>query len=207
MSLTPRQLDILRYVAEYQRRRGISPTFQEIADHLGISKVTVFEHVRALEKRSVVRTEKFLSRSMEIVDSAVLQQLADSGEEPEELTLPMLGYISAGQPLDSVESSERLDVRTALGAGKRECFVLQVRGNSMVEDHIKDGDYIVVERRNTARNGETVVALLENGETTLKRFYKDGGRVRLQPANGTMKPIYADNVRIQGVVTGVLRRY
>lgn len=206
MSLTPRQLDIIRYIADYQKRRGISPTFQEIADHLGISKVTVFEHVRALAKRKVLRTEKFLSRSIEILDAELVEQVTAADRPVRELELPMMGYISAGRPLESLATSETLDVRSAVGASK-DCFVLQVRGNSMVEDHIQDGDYIVVEKRETARNGETVVALLDNGETTLKRFYQEGNRVRLQPANGSMEPIYVDSIRIQGVVAGVLRRY
>lgn len=206
MSLTPRQLDILRYVAEYRKRRRIAPTFQEIADHLGISKVTVFEHVRALEKRGVVRTEKFLSRSIEIVDESVLEAVEDTPGREGAFCLPLVGYISAGRPLDAVESREDLDVRSALGATP-DTFVLRVRGDSMIEDHIQDGDYIVVRKRNTARNGETVVALLDNGETTLKRYYHEGGRVRLQPANGSMQPIWVDDVRIQGVVAGVLRSY
>ncbi len=206
MTLTPRQLDIVRYVAEYRKRRGIAPTFQEIADHLGISKVTVFEHVRALEKRGVVRTEKYLSRSIELLVDSILDEVDVKRRETPDLCLPLLGYISAGKPLESIEEKENLDVRSALGA-EGETFVLRVRGNSMVEDHIQDGDYIVVKKRETARNGETVVALLDNGETTLKRFYREGSRVRLQPANGSMEPIYVDNVRIQGVVAGVLRRY
>lgn len=206
MSLTPRQLDILRYVAGYQKRRGISPTFQEIADHLGISKVTVFEHVRALARRKVLRTEKFLSRSIEILDTELLDQIAAAETTASGQELPLLGCIAAGRPLESFQTGETIDVRAAVGGGK-DCFVLQVRGDSMIEDHIQDGDYVVVEKRETARNGETVVALLDNGETTLKRLYRDGDRIRLQPANGSMAPIYVDSVRIQGVVAGVLRRY
>lgn len=206
MSLTPRQLDLVRFVADYRRRRGLSPTFQEIADHLGISKVTVFEHVRALEKRRVVRTEKFLSRSIEITDRTVQQLVAVAAEEPSADALPLLGYISAGRPLETTATHETIDLHQAVGAAA-DCFVLQVRGNSMIEDHIQDGDFIVVRRRDSARNGETVVALLDNGETTLKRFYRDGDRIRLQPANREMAPIYPESVRIQGVVAGVLRRY
>jgi len=120
--------------------------------------------------------------------------------------LPMMGRITAGQPLEAIENPEAVDIGD-LFIGEKECFLLEVRGNSMIEDHIRDGDYVVVERRETASDGETVVALLPNGETTLKRFYHHGNKFRLQPANATMQPIIVDEVKVQGVVTGVLRKY
>jgi repressor LexA len=117
-----------------------------------------------------------------------------------------MGRITAGAPLEAAENQEVMDIADLM-VGRKDCFVLEVRGSSMIEDHIKDGDYVVVEKRDRANDGETVVALLSNGETTLKRFYRQGSKFRLQPANSTMAPIVVDAVTIQGVVTGVLRRY
>lgn len=201
MNLTPRQLDVLVAIRNYRHLHGYAPTMQELADQLGTSKVTIFEHVNALERKGVLRRDKHKARSLEIV----------AGQLPDEnraTRLPLLGNIAAGSPIEAVENREEIDLET-LFASKRGVYVLRVRGDSMIEDHLCDGDYVVIERRDTARNGEQVVALLDTGEATLKRFYREGPNVRLQPANASMEPriVPADRVRVQGVVIGVLRSY
>jgi repressor LexA len=175
---------------------------QELADQLGTSKVTIFEHVGALEKKRVLRRDPHKARSLEIVSDKKLP------DENRNTKLPLLGSIAAGSPIEAVENREELDLEQ-LFQSRNGVYVLRVRGDSMIEDHLCDGDYVVIERRETARNGEQVVALLDNGEATLKRFYREGSKIRLQPANSTMKPriVDAKSVRIQGIVIGVLRSY
>ena len=202
MNLTPRQLDVLVAIRNYRHLHGYSPTMQELADQLGTSKVTIFEHVGALEKKRVLRRDKHKARSLELVSD---ERLPDENRSTK---LPMLGNIAAGSPIEAIENREELDLETMFSA-RNGVYVLRVRGESMIEDHLCDGDYVVIERREQARNGEQVVALLDTGEATLKRFYKEGGKVRLQPANRTMEPriVDADRCKIQGVVIGVLRSY
>jgi repressor LexA len=201
MNLTPRQLDVLVAIRNYRHLHGYSPTMQELADQLGTSKVTIFEHVGALEKKRVLRRDKHKARSLEIV--------ADVLPDEERTTkLPLLGNIAAGSPIEAVENREELDLESMFAA-KQGVYVLRVRGDSMIEDHLMDGDYVVIERRENARNGEQVVALFDTGEATLKRFYREGGKIRLQPANSNHQPrvVDPDKVRVQGVVIGVLRSY
>ena len=203
MNLTPRQLDVVVAIRNYRHIHGYAPTMQELADQLGTSKVTIFEHVGALEKKRILRRDKHKARSLEIVAD---ERLPDENRSTK---LPMLGNIAAGSPIEAVENREELDLEQMFHA-KAGVYVLRVRGESMIEDHLCDGDYVVIERRESARNGEQVVALLDSGEATLKRWYKEpGNRVRLQPANHTMEPrvLPADQVRVQGVVIGVLRSY
>jgi repressor LexA len=202
MNLTPRQLDVLVAIRDYRHLHGYSPTMQELADQLGTSKVTIFEHVGALEKKQVLRRDKHKARSLEIIAD---ERLPD---EDRNTKLPLLGSIAAGSPIEAVENREELDMEQMFRS-KNGVYVLRVRGESMIEDHLCDGDYVVIERRETARNGEQVVALLDSGEATLKRYYKEGNRIRLQPANSTMEPrfVEAGRVRVQGVVIGVLRSY
>jgi repressor LexA len=202
MNLTPRQLDVLVAIRNYRHLHGYAPTMQELADQLGTSKVTIFEHVGALEKKRVLRRDKHKARSLEIVSD---ERLPD---EDRSTKLPLLGNIAAGSPIEAVENREEIDLETMFHA-KAGVYVLRVRGESMIDDHLCDGDYVVIERRESARNGEQVVALLDTGEATLKRYFKEGGKIRLQPANSTMEPriVEADRVKIQGVVIGVLRTY
>ncbi len=204
MNLTPRQLDVIVAIRNYRHIHGYAPTMQELADQLGTSKVTIFEHVGALEKKRVLRRDKHKARSLEIVSDEKLP------DENRGTKLPLLGNIAAGSPIEAVENREELDLE-ALFASKAGVYVLRVRGDSMIDDHLCDGDYVVIERRENAKNGEQVVALLESGEATLKRWYKEAGgkMIRLQPANQSMQPrvVPADQVRIQGVVIGVLRSY
>lgn len=202
MNLTPRQLDVVVAIRNFRHIHGYAPTMQELADQLGTSKVTIFEHVGALEKKRAIRRDKHKARSLEIV--------ADTLPDEERPTkLPMLGAIAAGSPILAVENREEVDLEQ-LFHSRNGVYVLRVRGDSMIEDHLCDGDYVVIERRDNARNGEQVVALLDTGEATLKRFYKEAGnRVRLQPANSTMEPriVDAESIKVQGVVIGVLRSY
>ncbi len=202
MNLTPRQLDVLVAVRNYRHLHGYAPTMQELADMLGTSKVTIFEHVGALERKRVIRRDKHKARSLEIVAD---ERLPDENRPTK---LPLLGSIAAGSPIEAIENREELDLE-ALFASKQGVYVLRVRGESMIEDHLCDGDFVVIERRESAKNGEQVVALLDTGEATLKRYYREGGKVRLQPANSSMEPriVDADRVRVQGVVIGVLRSY
>jgi repressor LexA len=203
MNLTPRQLDVIVAIRNYRHLHGYSPTMQELADQLGTSKVTIFEHVGALEKKRVLRRDKHKARSLEItVDGKLLP------DEERSTKLPLLGNIAAGSPIEAVENREELDLEQ-LFHSRNGVYVLKVRGDSMIEDHLCDGDFVVIERRENAKNGEQVVALLDSGEATLKRFYKEGGKIRLQPANNTMEPRIVDvgRVKIQGVVIGVLRSY
>ena len=203
MNLTPRQLDVVVAIRNYRHLHGYSPTMQELADQLGTSKVTIFEHVGALEKKRVLRRDKHKARSLEIITEEKLP------DENRTTKLPLLGNIAAGSPIEAVENREEIDLEQ-LFKSKSGVYVLRVRGESMIDDHLCDGDFVVIERRENAKNGEQVVALLDSGEATLKRFYKEGGnKVRLQPANKTMEPriVDADRCRIQGVVIGVLRSY
>ncbi|MGE3182038.1 MAG: transcriptional repressor LexA [Phycisphaerae bacterium] len=197
-SITPKQLRILTYIRDSRREHGFAPTMQELADEFQVSKVTVFEHVSALEKKGYLRRSPHKARSL---------QLNDGIPFPDERStiLPLAGTIAAGYPIEAVEDSESVDLEE-LFTSPNGNFVLKVRGDSMIEDCICDGDYVVVEKRSNARNGETVVALLDDGEATLKRFYKEKGKYRLQPANEAYEPIIVDRVDIQGVVVGVLRR-
>jgi repressor LexA len=199
MNLTPRQLDVLVAIRNYRHLNGMAPTMQELADQLGTSKVTIFEHIEALERKGVIRRNPHMSRSLEIV----AKYLPDE-ERPTKL--PLLGAIAAGAPILAVENREELDLEQVFKS-RHGVYVLKIKGDSMVEDHLCDGDYVVIERRETARNGETVVALIDDAEATLKKFYKEGGKVKLQPANSEMKPrlLEANRVRVQGVVIGVMR--
>lgn len=197
-TLTPRQLEILTMIRDSRRRNGYSPTLQEIADQLGISKITVFEHVEALVRKRLLRRSAHKARSLEVTD------LAEFPDERPTL-IPLVGRIAAGQPIDAVAVDDTLDLES-LFASDHPRRAVRVTGDSMIDEHICEGDYVIVEDRPNVRNGDTVVALAD-GENTLKKFYREGGRVRLQPANGNYKPIYPREVQVQGVVVGVIRQY
>ncbi len=198
-TLTPKQLRVLTLIRDYSRVRGYAPTMQELADEFGVSKVTVFEHIGALQKKGLLRRSRHKARSLQLSDAATFPD-----ERP--TRMPLAGTIAAGKPIEAIEQGEVIDLEDMFVSPNGN-FVLRVRGDSMIEDRICDGDYVIVEQRNTARDGETVVALLENGEATLKRFYRHPKGVRLQPANPKYEPIIAQNVSIQGVVVGLLRRF
>jgi repressor LexA len=199
MNLTPRQLEIVNFIREYFADKGYAPTMQEIANHLGVSRPTVFEHIEALEAKGAIHRQALRSRAIELAPELAGKPSA----------LPLVGRIAAGSPIEAIEAPEVLDLESLFRGRPGETFVLQVRGDSMIEEQIRDGDYVIVEKRHDAGNGETVVALLDNGEATLKKLYREPDRIRLQPANAALRPIYVDpdGVRIQGVVIGVLRKY
>lgn len=195
-TLTRRQRDILDFFETYATEHSISPTLEEIATALGVNKVTIFGHVAELERKGfLTRSAKGVSRGLQLTGLAS----RNDGK------LKILGRIAAGAPIEATEDPEDLDLQDLLPPGK-ECYALRVRGQSMIEDGIHDGDLVLVERRQEARNGETVVAVLPDEGSTLKRFYREGRKIRLQPANASLAPLIVDEVEIRGVVVGVIRR-
>lgn len=197
MNLTRRQKEILDFIRNYRNSHGISPTQREIRENFGLSSFgTVQKHLKRLEEKGALSREWNRSRG-----------ISPSVERASSREVALLGYVAAGRPIEPFPDEERIEVPASL-LGKGEHFVLRVRGDSMIEDGIRDGDYVVVARRETAQNGQTVVALVR-GEATLKRYYVDGSRIRLQPANSSMKPLTVDirDVTVQGVVTGLIRNY
>lgn len=202
LNLTPKQMHILTRVRDLRLAQGYSPTMQELADELGISKVTVFEHVEALIKKGALVRDPNKARSLQVHPDLELPD-----DRPTKL--PLVGSIAAGRPIEAVEEREFLDLEDLFAPRRRrsaaETFVLRVKGDSMIEEHIRNGDYVICLKRDTARNGQTVVALLDDGEATLKKFYKERKRIRLQPANRKYEPIYVDDCQIQGIVIGVVR--
>ena len=197
-SPTPRQLEILTLVRDTRRSLGYSPTLQEIGDELGVSKITVFEHVEALIKKRMLTRRSNKARSLELTSSVRLP-----GDRS--TLIPMVGRIAAGLPIEAIETNDVVDLEDVF-ASRYPVGILEVTGDSMIDDHISDGDWVVFEKRSNPRNGDTVVALIDGEEATLKRCYKEKNRIRLQPANDKVKPIYVRNVDIQGVVTAVIRR-
>ncbi len=201
MNYTPKQLEIMNFIREYRRGNGTAPTLEEIGKHLGIHRVTVHQHVGALVKKGAVQKLPQRSRSIEILDREFLPVP----------TIPLLGRIAAGKPIEAVEEAQQYTIDELLPVDiESRGFLLRVTGSSMIEDHIVDGDLVVVEPRNGARDGEIVVAIVD-GEATLKRLYREGSDCyRLQPANASMTPIYVrppSRLEIRGVVRGVIRRY
>lgn len=198
--LTKRQKELYDYLDDYVSEHGYAPTLEEIGERFGLSSLaTVHKHLSNLEKRGAIRRRQNLSRAIELV----------SNNQPSSaVELPLLGYVAAGRPIEAIEGNDTFAVPEQF-VRKNNTFVLRVKGNSMIDDGIWDGDYVVVEERHAADNGQTVVALLD-GAATVKRFYHDkGNRVRLQPANESMAPIYAKakDVDIRGVVVAVMRQY
>lgn len=190
------------YLRQFIQRSGYSPTLQQIADALGVrSLATVHEHLNAMGKKGIIRRFDGAVRGIEIVEKNAPQTINN-------LELPILGFIAAGSPIEPyTDPSACMGVPASLTSGKKSAYVLQVKGESMIEDGIFDGDFVIVEQQEEAKNGDIVVALLDNGLATLKRYFKEASRVRLEPANAKMSPIFATKVRIQGRVVGVIRRY
>ena len=202
--LTERQRDILNFIKEFQNESGVAPTHREICDHFGFSSYgTVYKHLSLLEKKGLIRRDWNQKRGVELVEQQDVQREPAAGVRE----LPLFGYIAAGRPLDVDVSDETISVPEHLTT-RGENYVLKVRGDSMIDDGILDGDLVIIVRREQAYNGEMVVANV-NGEVTLKRIYREGERVRLQPANATMSPIFAParDVAVQGVVVGLMRRF
>jgi len=202
MPLTKRQREILDYIDGFIADQGYAPSFEEIAEHFGYSSLaTVHEHLSNLERKGYIRKAYNESRSIELVEP---------GHGAATLELPLLGAVAAGLPIEAVPDNETVAVPPDMVRRQKENYVLRVEGNSMIEEQIRDGDYIVVQAQHTAEDGEMVVALVRGDSATVKKLYREpGGRIRLQPANPTMEPIIVDarDVRIQGVVVGVIRKY
>jgi repressor LexA len=209
--LTERQRDILNFIRDFQKERGVAPTHREICDHFGFSSYgTVYKHLSLLEKKGLIRRDWNQKRGVEVVEDKEKEETKSSSrsdDRPAARELPLFGYIAAGRPLDVDVSDETIAVPEHL-TSRGDNYVLKVRGDSMVDDGILDGDLVIIARRDDAHNGDMVVANV-SGEVTLKRLYREGERVRLQPANSMMSPIYAAarDVAVQGVVVGLMRRF
>jgi repressor LexA len=206
--LTERQRDILQFIRDFQKARGVTPTHREICDHFGFSSYgTVYKHLSLLQKKGLIKRDWNQKRGVEVIEQAAQTAKPDPSVSAGVLELPLFGYIAAGPPLAVEISDETITVPERL-TSRGENYVLKVRGDSMIDDGIMDGDYVIIARRQQADNGEMVVANV-SGEVTLKRLYREGEKVRLQPANSMMHPIYAAarDVAVQGVVVGLMRRF
>ncbi len=202
VTLYRRQKQILDFIKQYVDKYGYSPTLSEIAKSIGVSSLaTVHEHLGALSKKGVIKRFEGAVRGIEVLDQQISQALRG-------VELPILGFIAAGAPImPYTDPDALLNIPPSMITGKRRSYVLQVKGDSMIEDGILDGDFVIIEEQTEARDGDIVVALLENGLATLKRFFREAGRIRLEPANAAMNPIYTVDVKIQGKCVGVIRRF
>ena len=201
MAITRRQKEVLDFLSGFTAQNGYSPSYEEIASGLGLNSLaTVHKHVTNLQGKGLLQRAHNRSRSID-----VLPQRATRKSTPERL--PLLGRIAAGRPVEAIETADTISLGDIVGT--REVFALEVHGDSMRDEHIISGDYVLVERTRTAREGEIIVALVDGADATLKRFYREGNLIRLQPSNAEMAPIYAPahNVSIQGRVLGMLRKY
>ncbi|MBU2567040.1 transcriptional repressor LexA [Patescibacteria group bacterium] len=197
--LTPKQKEVLDFIIDFINDRGYAPSFREIADGLNLaSPSTVHVHIQALRSRGFLKAGG-AARELEPTDKAVRWGRS--------IMLPLAGLITAGEPIEAIEEKETIAIPVDLAPNSANSFVLRVKGQSMIEDGIYDGDYVVVERNPSPKNGDVVVALLDNAYATLKRFYRERDRIRLQPANSTMKPIYCYDPVIQGTVKAVIRKF
>ncbi|MET0552120.1 MAG: transcriptional repressor LexA [Vicinamibacteria bacterium] len=201
MHLTRRQKEILDYVGRHLDRKGYAPTIEEIGEHFGLTSLaTVHKHLTNLQDKGFIKRAANRSRALELVPSGMAVRAVE---------LPLLGRVAAGSPIEAITGTETVFVPEDM-VGRRDTYVLQVKGESMIDEQIRDGDYVIVEDRTSVRDGEMVIALVGGDSVTLKKLYREGeGRVRLQPANRRMKPIFVDqdDLRVQGVVIGVLRKY
>ena len=202
MSLTKRQREILTFLDSYSEANGYAPSFEEIADQFNYSSLaTVHEHLTNLERKGYIKRSYNESRAIEILPSEA---------SPRAVELPLLGAVAAGMPIEATIAHESITVPDAFVRRNGSHYVLRVKGNSMIDEQIRDGDFVVINERQSADNGEMVIALVNGSSATVKKFYREkDGRIRLQPANESMTPIYVheNDIMIQGVVVGVLRRY
>ncbi len=200
MQITKRQKQILDFLVEFIATHDYAPSLREIADHFGLSSTaTVHEHLRNLEDSGYIQSVKGEARS--ISPSGKFMRFKKAIE------LPLVGLIAAGEPIEAIQQNETICVPLGLVDKKPNSFVLQVKGSSMIDEGILNGDYIIAERTFSPKNGDVVVALLNNQYATLKKFFREKNRIRLQPANKNMKPIYSKNPAIQGIVRAVMRKF
>jgi repressor LexA len=198
MKLTKRQKEILDFISEFIEHNGYSPSMEEIAEHFHFASLNaVFKHLEALENRGHLHRDSNRARSIQLSQRIGIRNL------------PLFGYVAAGKPIEAVSNSDTLPIPEYFLSRQGNYYILRVKGESMIDEHIQDGDYVIVESRETANPGEMVVALIDNESTTLKKFYPVGAQIKLQPANETLAPIILDGarVKIQGVVAGVMRKY
>jgi repressor LexA len=208
--LTPRQVELLRLIACFCARQRYSPTIAELAAEMSVSRSTAFEHLGELQRKGLVSTASGRARSLKLTSQGrgLLENIegdpSDAEVGPHE-GVPLVGQVAAGLPREAMENTESLSLESCFGLGGG-LFALEVSGDSMIEENIAPGDYVICRRSNVADNGEIVVALVDDDEATLKRFFKEGHCVRLQPANANYEPIYTSNCHIEGVVVGLVRR-
>lgn len=208
MALTRRQREVYDFISRFVDSHGYSPSFEEIAEGVQLSSLaTVHKHIGNLETKGLLTRDYNRARSIDLVKPKGQLKKSFAAAAAANTALPFLGRIAAGQPIEAITNPETISLGDFTGS--KDVFVLEVSGESMQDEHIVDGDYVLVERTNTARDGEIVVALVNNSDTTLKRIYREGAVVRLQPSNATMQPIRvpAESVQVQGRVIGVLRKY
>jgi len=202
MPLTRRQKQILDFLQSYIRSNGYAPSFEEIAEEFSFSSLaTVHEHLSNLERKGSIRRSHNESRGIELLPTA-----GQTGATE----LPLLGLVAAGEPIEAIPQPETISVPNEMVPRRGSSYALRVRGQSMIDDHIDDGDYVIVHNRQTAENGQMVIALVHGASATVKRLYREAdGWIRLQPANERMQPIrvHEDDLLVQGVVIGVIRRY
>lgn len=196
-----RQQQLLDFIKQYIQTNNRAPKLREIADALGVSSLaTVHEHLTTLVEKGLIVRKTGRARSIDLVGPV---DFSHGG-----INVPILGFIAAGAPIEPyTDPNATMSIPTDFSSRKKRIYVLQVRGESMIEEQIRDGDYVIVEQREDATNGDIVVALLDNGMATLKRFFREATRIRLEPANAKMSPIFVKNVRVQGKVVGLIRRY
>ncbi len=201
-----KEREVLEYLAQFQRQFGYSPTLQEIAEATGHkSNSTVHALIKSLVDKGYIQKVDGNNRVLKILDQKVTFSLLGSTASIE---LPLMGFIAAGKPLEPhSDPNATFHVSASMISGKRTAYVLQVKGNSMIEDGIFEGDYVVIEKTNTAVNGDIVVALVDNNLATLKKFYNENGKVVLKPANSEMSPIYPNSLTIQGKAVGIVRKF
>ena len=211
IQLTPRQLQLLKMIARFQENHCYSPTLAEMASKLNISRSTIFEHITEMRTKGLIsgypnkaRSLKLSSKAFNLLNGFTDQSFSNYVDESE--GIPLSGKIAAGVPLEAVENVESLSLKSYFGTGD-DIFALEVKGDSMINEDIHEGDYVICRRSSVARDGQLVVAIVDEENATLKRFYKERNRVRLQPANDNYQPIYSDNCRIEAVVVGLVRKY
>ncbi len=206
--LTKKQKEVLDFIKKYSEDRGYAPSYREIATNIGVSSPsTIHQHVQALCEKGVLEASADgCARNLEIVDENPESKAATNTAPA--LMLPLAGIITAGEPIEAIEDKEAMAVPSDFVVDSDNSYVLKVKGRSMIEDGIFDGDYVVIERNPSPKNGDVVVALLDNAYATLKRFYREGNSIRLQPANSTMQPIIVKgDLNIQGIVRAVIRKF
>jgi len=197
--LTKRQSDVLRFITGFVKDNDYSPSCREIAEGVGLSSPsTIHQHLQMLKSKGFLRSEADAARGLEL--TSMVLKLGKTIE------LPLVGLITAGEPIEAIEENETMAVPADL-VPDESAYVLKVKGDSMIEEGILSGDYVIVERNHFPRNGDVVVALLNNAYATLKKFYRETDRIRLQPANATMKPIYCKDVAIRGIVRAIVRKF